>query len=221
MNVNCREWRFSCEFVAHRNHSRYPEKDNIKSRNQNRGRIEFFEVLSVLIRPSHGRKRPQSRRKPRIKHVSFLCEFGRVGTFFCNDHFAGFVVVISRNLMSPPQLSGNAPVTDVFHPAEVVFSPSFGYKFYFAFVDGFDCAFCERFHLNEPLFRKQRLNCRMAALAFADIVFMVGNFYQIVVITEHCDCFFACFVAVEPVELLRNFRAGFHFALAVDYPDGF
>ena len=36
--------------------------------------------------------------------------------------------------MSPPELTGNAPVTDIFHPHQIIFLPALGYKLNFSTI---------------------------------------------------------------------------------------
>ena len=47
----------------------------------------------------------------------------------CHDNLTAVVTVVSRDPVSPPELSGNTPVLDVIRPVEINLIKSFGNEF--------------------------------------------------------------------------------------------
>mmetsp|Transcript_454 Transcript_454/g.1152 ORF Transcript_454/g.1152 Transcript_454/m.1152 type:complete len:275 (-) Transcript_454:1303-2127(-) len=133
------------QFQSHHHHTSNPEEDNVQSRFQQGSRVKGFEILRV-IGPAHNRERKQSRRKPRIENVfvafqykfvfsaAKLCQSFFFGIFLtsCNDPATVVCHVIlrdrfsfglssgkpSRDLVTPPQLSTDTPISDVIKPLE-------------------------------------------------------------------------------------------------------
>ena len=67
--------------------------------------------------------------------------------------------------MTPPDLPGDAPVLNVFHPGEIGIAPAFGNDPDIARADRPQRGFRQRFDVDEPLRREIRLNSRLAAIA--------------------------------------------------------
>ena len=72
--------------------------------------------------------------------------------------------------MSPPKLTGNAPVTNVLHPVEIVLVKSRWDKLCLTASYSLYRRLCKLLHLNEPLKRYPRFNRCSAAVAGADVV---------------------------------------------------
>ena len=68
-----------------------------------------------------------------------------------NGHLAAVITIISRNPVSPPELTGNTPVTDALKPVQIGLSEALRNEFKSA---GFKCLyrrFRHLFHLDKPL----------------------------------------------------------------------
>ena len=141
MDINLTERNLAHKMHSHHHHPCDPEKDNIKGRHQNVTGIIFIK-LRRLIRPAKRGERPECRAKPRIKNIGITGEnnilpvrfprlFQRIRLAFRNIDFS-IRAIPCGNLVSPPELAGNAPGLDIFHPVEIGVFPLFGNKFRFA-----------------------------------------------------------------------------------------
>ena len=93
-------------------------------------------------------------------------------------YFAAVITVPYRNSVTPPELSGNAPVMDVFKPLNVCLGEAFRNKLCFAGCNGFHGRAGKRFHLDEPLLGCHRFYDRLAAGAVSDSMLCFFNLYQ-------------------------------------------
>ena len=134
----------------------YPEGDYIVSGDKNVRRVEGLQILRV-VRPAEGGKRPQRRREPCVKHVAFLSDVraSAVGTGrdvgFGDGDFSAVAAVKCGNSVSPPELTGDAPVVDVLHPVEVYLAESFGDEADLSFLHDLYGGAGEGLHFHEPL----------------------------------------------------------------------
>ena len=128
-------------------HTDHPEENDVISGYQYIGRIEVIKNLRSYP-ASQGGERPQCGREPGIQCIFILFKVcasafrADLRHFFCNDHFAALVTVICRDTMSPPELSGNTPVTDVLQPVQIDLVKTIRYKnsapfFFRASIAGF------------------------------------------------------------------------------------
>src|SRR5688500_15204580 len=69
--------------------------------------------------------------------------------------------------MAPPNLTRNAPILDVPHPAEIVVPPTFWNNPNAALVYGFDCRLGQRLNADGPLRGRIRFHDGFAAVALA------------------------------------------------------
>ena len=72
--------------------------------------------------------------------------------------------------MSPPKLTGNAPVVHVLHPVDIDLREPLGRKLHPTVLHNLQRGFCERRHLHKPLIRCNRLNGGVAAVAGSHVV---------------------------------------------------
>ena len=56
-------------------------------------------------------------------------EYRSTAGLSCHHHFPAFLAVISRNPVSPPDLSGNTPIPDIFQPVKINLIKPFGNEF--------------------------------------------------------------------------------------------
>src|SRR6185369_17561100 len=106
MNVHLVERDFTGEFQAEHDHTRDPEKQNVEAGDQQRRRIERAQIRGV-VRPSQGRKWPQSRAEPGIEHVRILLEARAAAVapfrlFARYDDLFAILAMPRRDAMTPP-----------------------------------------------------------------------------------------------------------------------
>ena len=198
---------------AGENHAGNPEEDNIIAGNQRIRRIEVLQLL-CLFRPAERRERPQCRGEPRIQYILFLMDVrsaalrAHLDIFLGDRHFTAVITVICRNLMTPPQLTGDTPVMNVLHPAHIGLAEAIRNELDLAVLHDAHCVLSQRRHLDKPLCRGNRLYRRTAAVAGADIVGVVFNLDQTTLcfqIGNHC---LAALIAIHALVLAAVFVDG-------------
>ena len=178
--------------AAGENHSGDPEENNVIAGDQNISGIETLQIFGV-IRPAQGFKGPQSRREPGIQHIRIPLNIGAAALFTLASILSGysdmsaFSASPGRNLVSPPKLTGNTPVTNILHPVQVGLGETIGNEFGLPFLDNTDRFLSQGFHLYKPLCRDDRLHIVMTAVACADIVCMVFDLHEIALLLEVGD----------------------------------
>ena len=183
VQINIFEGDFSGIFDAHHNHAGDPEEQNIITCFQYTRGVEITEICRIF-RPAQSGMRPQSGGKPGIEHVHVLFDFCRsaVRTGFRRVHgdysLAAILTVICRDTLPPPQLAGDTPVTDIFHPVQIDLGEMVGNNLNLAVFHNFNRRFGQRFHLYKPLRAGHRLNHGRAALTVTDSVTVILDFNQ-------------------------------------------
>ena len=183
VNKHFRKRNFAHVFDAAENHSGNPEEDDVVCGYENVGRVEIFEVFG-LFRIAQSGERPKRAGEPCVQNVFVLTDVfsaafrANFDLGFGNGHFAAVVAIVGRNSVSPPKLTADAPVSDVFHPVEIGFFETFRDKFDFAFFDGRNGRFGKRFHFDEPLLADDRLDDGRATITFADVVLIRFDFHE-------------------------------------------
>ena len=157
MEKHCGKRLPSHLLIARENHADDPEENDIISGNQHIRRIKIIQVLG-FIRPAQRGKRPESGGKPGIKRIRILGQMrtsafrADIGHFLCHHDFPAFITVIGRYPVSPPQLPGNTPVTDVICPVKVRLVHTFRYQADISIFHTFHSRFYQFVHFHEPLF---------------------------------------------------------------------
>ena len=162
-------------------HTDNPEENDIVSGYQHVGRIEIF-IFRCILRPAERGERPQGGGEPGIQRVLILMQVGAAAfrayrrCTLGNGHLAAVITIISRNPVSPPELTGNAPVTDALKPVQIGLSEALRNEFKSA---GFKCLyrrFRHLFHLDKPLRFYHRLYGCAAAVVGTYVVGMRNDF---------------------------------------------
>ena len=80
--------------------------------------------------------------------------------------------------MPPPELARDAPIANIFEPLQQDGALIVGHNFDQAREDDFCTGFGERLHFHEPLRRDARFDDGFAAVACADGVSVLSDFFQ-------------------------------------------
>ena len=165
---------FSGVFQTGEDHAGNPEGDNVIAGNKGRGGVEFAH-LGGIIGPAEGGEGPQCAGEPGIQRIGVLRHMtAALGTGFDalngDDRFTAVITVVGRDPMTPPELTADAPVTDILHPVEVVFIKALGDKADLFIPNHLNGRLRQRLHRDEPLLGNHRLDGAVAAVAGADIV---------------------------------------------------
>ena len=106
--------------------------------------------------------------------------------------------------MSPPELTGNAPVADAFHPASIGILPLAGIELDIAFFPGIKRLVREGAHFDKPLVGKIGLNDRITAVALADRVGYILFFLEKTLLLEIGEHLFSPCLDGKPAVLFGN-----------------
>ena len=175
MNVDVVKRRFARKFDARHNHAAHPKEDDVVGGDERARRVKLCKIVG-LLRPAERAERPQPRRKPRVEYVGILFEFGRrtlrtdVHVFARNDRLPAFFAVPHRNAVTPPQLTADAPVADIFEPYFIRVFPFAREKFDIAVFPRTERFLCKRLHFDKPLIAQIRFDDGIAAIAMSDRV---------------------------------------------------
>ena len=187
-------------------HSRNPEEDDVVAGYHNGGRVPVVKLLG-LFRPAHRGERPERGAEPCIQNVLvtgdvFAVAALALGRILAGDGDVPAVGAVPRGyLMTPPELAGDAPVMDVFHPVEIGLGEAFGDELYSAVLDDVYRLLGQRLHLYKPLRAEHRLNDLAAAVAAADIVAVGLDLDEIALLLQIGDDGLARLVAIHAVVL--------------------
>ena len=110
--------------------------------------------------------------------------------FFRNYEFTALITVISRNSVSPPDLTGDTPVFDVLKPVKVNLVKTLRYETKFTGLQCVDRRFCKLIHLYKPLLFDQRLNGCTTTVMCSYCMHVRNNLYKVsLLIKISYDCF--------------------------------
>ena len=183
-------------------HTDNPEENNVISGYQY---ICWIEVLQFrcLIRPAKCGEWPQSRAEPGIQRILVLMKMrtSAFRTFFrhfsCNYSLTALIAVVSRDSVSPPQLTGNTPVTDVLQPVKVSLVKTLRNEFQISILKSLDSSFGHFVHLYKPLRLDHRLYGCMAAVMCSNAVIVRNNLHQKAKLVQILYHGFSCFVTIH------------------------
>ena len=171
--------------VAGKYHSYHPEEDDVIARHQHVSGIEIFVILGLLW-PAQRREGPQCGGKPGVQRIRILlhvsaaalgANLGGVGSFRHHDLPAVFAVVC-RDPVSPPELTGDTPVADIFQPVQVNLVKPLGHEGQFSLLDGLHGRLCQFLHGHKPLGLYHGLHGGLAAVMGSHVVHVLLDLYQ-------------------------------------------
>ena len=131
-----------------------------------------------------------------------------LGRLSVNDELAALIAVVSRDAVSPPDLTGDAPVLNVLQPMQVDLVKTLRYKFQFPGLKRVDRRLRQLLHLHEPLLLDQRLHCRTAAIMSTDRVAVRLHLHKIPLLLEIRHDGFSRLVALHACVLAALFIDG-------------
>ena len=197
------------KFIAGHNHTSHPEEEDVRSGDQVVGRVIVLQVgvaglfgVSGFLRVEHA-DGPEPTGEPGIEHVFVLDEVGGLnrgverpgglqGLFrSAFHHIAAVGQVVSGNALSPPELTGDAPVADIFHPVFVGVAVFVGNEFDFSAFHAFEGILGQGVHFQEPLGGEFGLDDGVAALGITDGGDVVHGLFEVAGFFEHLGNFFA------------------------------
>jgi hypothetical protein len=150
---------------AEHHHAGDPEEQDVVAGDQHGGRIELRELIG-LVRPAHRGERPQCRGEPGVQDVALLVP-ALTGRLLVVGTAADDLAVRSvpdRNPVTPPQLTGDAPVVHVVDPVEPARLLGGGVDDGVALTDGVSGHLRELVDLDPPLLGQARLDGLAGAL---------------------------------------------------------
>ena len=109
-------------------------------------------------------------------------------------HFATFIAVPNGDTVTPPNLTRDTPVTNVFHPASVSFGKAFRNKFGATVFYAVNSSFYQGFHFYEPLSGNQRFYYTTATLAVTNSMSVFFNFNKVAKFLQFFNQVFTAFV---------------------------
>ena len=109
--------------------------------------------------------------------------------FFRNYKFTALITVISRNSVSPPDLTGDTPVFDILKPVKVNLVKTLRHETKLAGLQCIDRRFCKLIHLYKPLLFDQWLNCCTTTVMCSYCMHVRNNLYKVSLLIKICyDC---------------------------------
>ena len=211
MDVDRVERYFAHEVKPEHHHARHPEKDDVEAGDQHIGWVITCQ-LGCLLGPAQGRERPQPRGEPGVQHVGLAFQLGRLAVVLGGGGL-GFLLrklhenmaigaVPGGNLVTPPELSRDAPGLDVAHPLEIGVLPLPGHEPGLAALDRRDRRAGQGGRVGEPLVGKPGLDGDARAIAVRHHVELLLDLLQQAPLVHFGDDLLACFVAVEAAKAL-------------------
>ena len=183
-------------------HTDNPEEDDIISGYQNICRIEILK-LRCLIRPSKCGERPQCGTEPGIQSVLILMHMcasafrAFLRHLSSNHHLTALIAVISRDPVSPPELTGNTPVVDIVQPVLINLAETIRDEVYFPVLLCFAGSGSHIRHFYKPLWFDHRLYRCTAAVMGTNTVAVRNNLYKKSLLLQVLYHGFSCLVAVH------------------------
>ena len=115
----------------------------------------------------------------------------------CHNKFTALITVVSRNPMSPPDLTGNTPVLDILEPVQINLVKTLRYKPQLSCLQCIDRRFCKLIHLDKPLLFDQWLYCCTTPVMSSYSMHMWNNFYKVSLLIQICHDCFSCLIAIH------------------------
>ena len=155
-----------------------------------------------------------------VYHILFTAAMrALIGIGFGNDRLSAVRAVPDGDPVPPPELTGNAPIFDAFHPVVINFGKPFGREMDLVAHHRVDGGFCKRSHFYEPLFGNDGLDRAVAAVAMPHVVRVRLDLDERAAGFEVFHDLFARGEAIHT--LVRLARVRVHRAVVVHHADDF
>ena len=180
---DCAEGLLSHLLVAGEHHADHPEEDDVVARNQHIRGIEVFQILR-LLGPAQSGEGPKCRGKPGVQSVGILGHMDAaafralLGLLSRHHQLPALVAGVGRDPVSPPKLTGNAPVADIVGPVEVKLVHALRHQLDLPCLHSLSGGFDQLVHLHEPLKLDHGLNGGVAAVVGAYVMGVVLDLHQ-------------------------------------------
>ena len=202
------KWLASCEFQWLEDHTRHPEEDDVVTCYQSWSWEVTFEVFCFHIRPAHSWEWPEGRTEPSIQDIFVLFPSVAFWCFFADVHFT-LSIVPSRDLVTPPELTRNNPIVDIFHPLkEGIVETRWVEINLVVCVLVCDSIFRQLVHLNKPLCWQTWLNRHTCTLWVTNWVSHFLNFNKGTDFFQFLNNSLTSFKAVHAIEFTSQFIHG-------------
>ena len=131
-----------------------------------------------------------------------------LGHLLCYHYLTAFIAVISRNSVSPPELTADTPVADIVRPVKVGLFHTLRNKLDVAVLYGFYCGLNQLIHLDKPLLFYQRLNGGLTSVVGTYVVGVIFDTDQKSHLVQFFHDGFSCLITVHTFELAAVFVDG-------------
>ena len=222
MDKDSVEGCFSGLLTAGEDHSGDPEENDVIAGNQNIRGIEIIQILG-FVGPAKGLKGPQCGGEPGIQHILFPDDIlttavsALCGILSGDGIFAALRAAPCRDLMTPPELTGDTPVVNIFHPVGVGLGKTVGNEFGFAILHNTQSFLGKRLHLYKPLCGNNGFHIVVAAVAGTNIVLVLFHLFQKAQFLQVGNDGFAGLVAIHSLILAAQLVDN---ALIIQNPNG-
>ena len=170
-------------------HAGDPQCDDVARGDERRGGMMALELLGML-RPALRGEGPQLGAEPGVQHVLVLVDMG-AAALGADRHVvhagvlpATLLAVEHGNAVTPPQLTGDAPVFQVLHPGGVGLGPAGRVEGHATILDGLERGLLKLVHGDEPLLGEPGLKRLVAAVAMHDGMIVLIHVIEQVVLLE-------------------------------------
>ena len=222
------------KLIAGHDHTGHPEEEDVRSGHEVVGRIVVFQVGVALPVGVSGFLRiedadgPEPTGKPGVEHILVLMQVfgldGRIqrlrglegGLCVIFHHIAAVRQIPGGNPLAPPQLTGDAPVADIFHPVLVGVAVFVGNQFDLSAFHAFEGILRQGVHLEEPLGGEFRLDDGVGPFGITDRGGVIDRFFQVSRFLQHFGDFLP---GDETVFADQDLRVGGQAAVVVDDVD--
>ena len=182
-------------------HTGDPEGDDIVAGNQGVGGVEVSQILG-LLGPAQSGEGPEGGGEPGVQSIGILghgaaalgAGGATVGSYL---HVAAGIAVVGGNAVTPPELTGDAPILAVLHPVEVVLVEALGDEAGLALADGINGGLGQRLHADEPLEGDHGLDGGAATVAGTHLMLQILDLGQEAALAQVIDDGLTSLVAIH------------------------
>ena len=209
VHQNVLKWDATCVVQGTENHTSNPEEDDVVATSKYACWEERVVVVGAYATKCG--EGPKCATEPSVENVLVLVDVCATAMWttcwirFLADFRTTIGAVPNWDTVSPPKLTRNTPVADVFHPVEVGVFVAFWVEGDVAIFNCRQSRLSKWLHLYKPLFGNNWLNSCVTTVATANVVCVWNNLLQNAHFLQFCNNLLARFVAVEAGKLPCKF----------------